>query len=156
MFLDSKSITVTLADGTEKAYTISKFPAVAGREIVSKYPIANMPKLGDYAVSEEIMLKLMCYVGVEGNTGIMPLNSKALVDNHVPEWETLAKLEAAMMDYNCSFFQNGKASTFLGTLATKAEELISSILTDSLGQLSQAEKPRSTNSKRSTRSKTPS
>ena len=42
-----------------KIYRISKFPATVGREIVAKYPVSNMPKLGDYKVREEIMTKLM-------------------------------------------------------------------------------------------------
>ena len=126
-----------------KVYILSKFPAVAGREIIAKYPVANMPKLGDYGVSEETMLKLMAFVGVKTDAGPLMLTTKALVDNHVPSWETLAKLEWSMMEYNCSFFQNGKVSTFLEGLTAKLPQLITKTLTDSLAQLSAKEKPAS-------------
>lgn len=113
-----------------KTYILSKFPAIAGREIIAKYPVANMPKLGDYGVSEETMLKLMAFVAVKTDNGEIKLTTRALIDNHVTSWEALAKLEWAMMEYNCSFFQNGKASTFFEGIAAKLPQLISKTLTD--------------------------
>lgn len=144
--IEPKEITITTGKGDDRTYIISKFPAVAGREIVAKYPISNIPKLGDYGVSEEVMLKLMSYISVpiEGANPI-PLKSRVLVDNHVPDWETLAKLEIAMMEYNCSFFGNGLALNFFSGLAQKAQAMISKMLTDSLVQSSQTEKPPTTN-----------
>lgn len=135
--LEPKEIDVNLPDGTTKQYVISKFPAIAGREIVCKYPLSGMPKLGDYAVNEETMLKLMCYVAVPTDNGALRLNTRALVDNHVTSWETLGRLEVAMLEYNCSFFGNGRASTFLDGIAQKAQVSISKILMGLLAQLSQ-------------------
>lgn len=135
--LQPKEIPIRTQAGTEKTYVISKFPAVAGREIVAKYPLSGMPKLGDYAVNEETMLKLMNFVAVPADGGtLLALSTRALVDNHVPDWETLAKLEIAMMEYNCSFFGNGRASGFFEGIAQKLPTLITKILTDSLQQLS--------------------
>lgn len=132
-------------DGTETTYILSKFPAIAGREIVAKYPLSAAPKLGDYAVNEETMLKLMAYVAVEGPNGPIQLTTRALVDNHVKSWETLAKIEIAMMEYNCSFFANGRVSTFFEGIAQKLPTLIQKILTDSLRQLSEKSKQPSPN-----------
>ncbi len=143
--LEPKEIAVSLPDGTTKQYVISKFPAIAGREIVCKYPLSGMPKLGDYAVNEETMLKLMCYVAVPTESGSLRLNTRALVDNHVASWETLGRLEVAMLEYNCSFFGNGRASTFLDGIAQKAQVSISKILMGLLAQLSQKEGRRSKN-----------
>lgn len=113
-----------------KAFVLSKFPAVAGREIIAKYPISGMPKLGDYKVNEETMLKLMSFVGVPIDpTRPLRLTSQALIDNHVGNWETLAKIEIAMMEYNCSFFQNGRVSTFLNDIAQKLPSWITKTLT---------------------------
>lgn len=135
--LEAQEITIKTQAGTEKRYVISKFPAIAGREIVAKYPLSGMPKLGDYQVNEETMLKLMSYVAVPGeNATNLQLTTRALVDNHVPDWETLAKLELAMMEYNCSFFANGRVSGFFEGIAQKLPSLITKILTDSLQQLS--------------------
>lgn len=142
MLLEPKEIEVN-----GRTYIISKFPAVAGREIISKYPTANLPKLGDYGVSEETMFKLMKYVAVpiEGREPLC-LTSRDLINNHVPDWETLVKLEWRMMEYNCSFFQNGKSSAFLDRLAGILAQLkITETLTGLSGKSSQAEKQASTN-----------
>ena len=134
-----------------KVYILSKFPAVAGREIVAKYPLSGMPKIGDYKVNEETMLKLMAYVGVRLESGtVLQLQTRALVDNHVPSWEVLAKLEWSMLEYNCSFFGNGRASTFLEGIAQKLPSMITSILMDLSLQLSAKNKQPSTNSEPST------
>jgi len=132
--LEPKDITIKTQAGADKVYILSKFPAVAGREIVAKYPLSGMPKIGDYGVNEETMLKLMAYVAVKTEAGEQALTTRALVDNHVPDWETLARLEVAMMEYNCSFFGNGRASTFFEGIAQKLPALIQKILTDSLRQ----------------------
>lgn len=135
--LQPKEILVKTLDGDERTYVISKFPAVAGREIIAQYPTSLMPKLGDYQLNEQIMLKLMAYVGVprEGKDPLM-LTTRALVDNHVPDWETLARLELAVMDYNCSFFKSGAASTFFSKLGSRASTKITEMLTGLLGSLS--------------------
>lgn len=138
--LEPKEITVQTQKGEDKVFILSKFPAVAGREIVAKYPVSAMPKLGDYAVNEETMLKLMTYVSVPTDGGSLALSTRALVDNHVPDWETLAKLEWAMMEYNCSFFGNGRASSFFEGIAQKLQQFLMKTLTDSLAQSSQKTK----------------
>jgi len=139
--LKPKDVTITTQEGVEKTYVISKIPAIPAREIVAKYPISAMPKLGDYAVNEATMLKLMSYVGVYSPNGvIIRLTTKELVDNHVPDWETLGKLEWSELEYNCSFFGNGLASTFLEGIAQKAQALISKILMDLSVQSSQRNK----------------
>lgn len=139
--IESKEIEI---DG--KAYIISKFPAVAGREILAKYPLSGIPKLGDYAVNEETMLKLMGYVAVILPDGTpLKLSNRILVDNHVQSWEILAKIEMAMLEYNCSFFQNGRISRFFDDIAQKLPSWITKMLMDLSGRLSQTGKPPSTN-----------
>lgn len=121
-------------DGTRKTFILSHFPAIAGREIVSQYPLTAIPKVGEYTTNEAIMLKLMAFVGVPhpADAAAAPtmLTTRALVDNHVPDFECLMRLEAAMLEYNCSFFGNGKVSTFFELIAAKAQALISKTLTD--------------------------
>lgn len=141
--IDPKEITVETQRGESRVYVLSKFPAVQGREIIAKYPLSAMPKLGDYQVNEETMLKLMTFVAVPQD-GREPLRliTRALVDNHVPDWETLARIEFAMMEYNVSFFGNGKGSTFLEAITRKAQAFLTKTLTDLSGQLSPKEKQR--------------
>lgn len=135
--LQPKEMLIKTMDGDERPYVISKFPAVAGREIIAQYPTSILPKVGDYQLNEQIMLKLMAYVGVprEGKEPLM-LTTRALVDNHVPDWETLARLELAVMDYNCSFFRSGAASTFFSGLGNRAGKKITEMLTGLLASLS--------------------
>lgn len=128
-----------------KKFVLHKFPAIAGREIICNYPLTSIPKVGEYKTNEEIMLKLMKFVGVPINDIVLPLSTSELVDQHTGSWETLMKLEAAMIEYNCSFFQNGLASTFLTGLAQKIPAWISKTLMDCLEQLSQKEKQPITN-----------
>lgn len=136
MLLQPKEFKVKTPDGIEKTYVLSKFPAIQGREIIAKYPLSAMPKLGDYAVNEETMLKLMAFVGVTIGDNTLPLTTRTLVDNHVPDWETLARIEMAMMEYNCSFFANGRSLDFLTAIAQKAQALLSKTLMDLSAQSS--------------------
>ena len=146
-----QEFTVTDQGGVTKTFLLSKFDAVAGREIISKYPTSGLPKIGDYKVNEETMLKLMSYVAIEIESGAkIRLSTRALINNHIGDWETLAKIEVAMMEYNCSFFQNGRISTLLEDFVQKLLVKISEISTPSSAQSSQPEKQPSTNSGQST------
>lgn len=138
--IDPSELTLMGYDGKERVYTLSRFPAVVGREIVAKYPLSAVPKLGDYQVSEETMLKLMSYVSIDIGEKQQRLTNRALVDNHVPDWETLAKLEMAMMEKNCSFFANGQGLTSLEGFVRKAIESIIRTVTGFSPPSSQTEK----------------
>lgn len=129
-----------------RTYIISKLPATVGREVLFKYPTSNIPKIGDYAVSDEIMLKLMSYVAVVLPDGSnIQLKTRALVDNHIPDAESLLLLEKEMFKYNFDFFQNGNASAFLAGLEKRATQKGIGMLTTLLERLSQAGKQPSTN-----------
>jgi hypothetical protein len=144
--IEPKEIPLKGQDGKTRTYIISKFPAIQGREIVTKYPVSNLPKLGEYQQSEETMLKLMAFVQVVPDGGSpIALTTRALVDNHVPDWEVLARLEYAMLEHNCSFFGNGLNSASFESIARKAVEWITKTLMASSPQSSQTDKPRSTN-----------
>lgn len=137
--LQPKTETITLQNGSTKDFLFSKFPAVAGREIISAYPVSNMPKLGDYGVSEATMLKLMSYVAVPVENGDpLRLTTIELVNNHVPDWEALVAIEMGMLEYNVSFFERGAVPSFIDLLLAKAAPMLSKILTSSLQALSQA------------------
>ncbi len=139
--IQPKEITIETQGGASRTFILSKFPAIQGREIIAKYPLSAMPKLGDYAVNEETMLKLMAFVAVpQDGREPLALTTRALIDNHCGDWETLAKIEVAMMEYNVSFFGNGKGSTFLEAITLKAQQFLSKTLMDLSGQFSQKAK----------------
>jgi hypothetical protein len=139
-----KDLDIRLPDGGVQTFVISRLPATVGREIISKYPISNMPLMGDYKVSEETMLKLMSFVAVRREDGQeQRLVTRALVDAHIESWETLARLEIAMMEYNVSFFQAGKISNFSDAIGQKATAWITGTLIPLLQQSLQKDAPRS-------------
>lgn len=141
--LEPKEIEVKTLNGELRTYILSRFPCIAGREIVAGYPLTGFPKIGEYAANEAIMLKLMAYVAVVGGNGqTLQLTTKALVENHVPDYETLVKIEIEMMRYNTSFFGKGEISTFFVTTITKLVASISPMLTPLLGQFLTAAKRR--------------
>jgi len=131
---------LTLANGESKTFIISKFNAIDGREIITQYPLSAMPKLGDYKTNKELMFKIMKFVAVHTGDVQQTLSTPELVNNHVPDWETLLKLEKEVIEYNCSFFTNGKASAFLDELTEKLPALITSMLTGLLEQYSPNDK----------------
>jgi len=108
-------------DGKSHRLILSRFDAVKGREIITKYLMSNLPKLGDYEVSEQVMLDLMSYIAVpaESELGYIRLTTKALVVNHVPDWEMLGRVEKEMIAYNASFFEPEKISSFFEWVAQK-------------------------------------
>lgn len=144
--IEPKELELKNQAGVVKTFIITKFPAVAGREIVTQYPVSNIPKIGTYQQSEEVMLKLMSYVAVVTAAGTPQLlTTRALVDNHCGDWEILARLEWAQLEYNCSFFKEGLISGFSKSISPKAVKWVTKMLTDLSDASSQTAKPPSTN-----------
>jgi len=141
-----KPFSVVSMDGETREYVLSRFPALDGREIIAQYPVSMVPKLGEYATNREMALKIMSFVAVVLPNGQqLALTSADLVNNHVPDWETMAKIEIAMMEYNCSFFAPGKISGLFEGLEAKAQQWITRTLTGLLAQSSKGAEPPSTN-----------
>ena len=113
-------------DGDLHKYTISRLPAVAGREILAKYLGGTMPKIGDYKDNHESMLKMMKYVAVEIDGQLQTLQTQALIDNHIPDTECLLRLEIEMIRHNTSFFGNAGSSNLLDFLLQKIKASIPS------------------------------
>lgn len=142
-----KEVVLKDSDSIEKTFTISKIPAVDARKVLAMYPVANMPKVGDYSVSEEAMYLMLKYVEVDLGDRKQALASRALIDNHVTDGEQLVRLEMAMLQYNTSFFQQGRNSDFFAVIIRKYLPLVIQTAMDSLPQsLRQATQP-SQNSK---------
>ncbi|MDZ5615003.1 hypothetical protein U2261_10325 [Achromobacter xylosoxidans] len=134
-------------DGVEKAFTISRLPATAAREVIAKYPLSNIPKLGDYQTSEEVMKKLMSYVAVDLDGREQRLTTAALIDNHVDDGIQLMRLEIEMIEENTGFFGLGGQRGFLDCLLEKLLHSITPMLTPLLEQLSAQGSPDSLSSK---------
>jgi len=131
-----KDVEIKDCDGNVKTFIISRIPAVPMREVMAKYPVSNIPKLGEYQASKDVMGLLMSYVAVrvgeEGKEREIQLTNTALINNHVPDAESLLRIEYAMLQYNTSFFGQGDLSTFLRELIAKHLPLITQTVMDSL------------------------
>ena len=129
-----KEVQIKDVDGELKTFVISRLPAIPSREILAKYPVANIPKLGEYQASEEAMKLLLSHVAViiEGRDEPLRLTTPSLINNHVTDGEQLMRLEFAMLEYNTSFFGKGENSGFLAGLIKKHLPLIIQTVTDSL------------------------
>lgn len=120
-------------EGNVKTFILSRIPAIPMREVMAKYPVSNIPKLGEYQASQEVMELLMRYVAVRLDDGRdLALVNKALINNHVVDGEQLLRIEYAMLQYNTSFFGQGDLSTFLRELIAKHLPLVIQTVTDSL------------------------
>lgn len=156
--LEPKNVEIVTANGDTKTFIFSKFPAIAGREIIAKYPLSSLPKVGDYSTSEETMIKLMHYVAipVEGGEPLR-LSNVDLINNHTCDWETLAKIELGMVEYNCTFFTKaGAIQGFIDLCLERVAPMLSKILTTSVEALSRVDSQLTSNSETSSPSKRPS
>ena len=145
-----KEVTLTDLDGEEHTYIISRLPAMDAREVISQYPVSAMPHIGDYKVNVEMMRKLMRFVEVDKEGKKFRLATPDLINNHCPDAILLIKLEAKILDYNTNFFTGGRTLGFLQSLKQKLPAILTSILTDSLEQLSQKAEQASETSKKPT------
>ena len=80
---------------------------------------------------------MLGYVAVPMPNGAAPLrlSTREVAENHVRDWELLAKLELALMQYNTRFFFEGRSSDFLKALADKLHPFLSAILTNIIGSI---------------------
>lgn len=123
--LKPKEVKITDIDGEEKTYIISRFPAIASREILQGYLKAAAPSSNtDYSESQRLMKKLMCYVAAVTSEGTeVLLKTEMLINNHVPDFDVLSKLESQALDYNSDFFKIGKITKSLKQFEEVAKQL---------------------------------
>lgn len=134
-------------------FIISKMPCTVAQEVIFKLPTGLIPLISQFSQSEEMALKMLSYcerVYADGQSNVR-LISKALVDNHVPDFDTLIKLENECLQFNFDFFAQGKVLDFLNKGLSLAESKASGILTDLLDKLLSADVQRFTSSEQSTR-----
>ena len=137
-----KEITLKDIDGVKHTYKIERYPATVGMEIIVKLPISGLPKLGDFEELKGVRDTIFSYIYNEKD---MALETKALIDNHVPDGETALKLMKESLEFNYSFFQQGILSNFLTKLAGRVPSAVQKILTDLYTQSSAKSKPHSKN-----------
>lgn len=119
-------------------FIISKMPCTVAQEVIFNLPTGLIPIISEFKKTEDQAFKMLSYcerVYTDGKSNV-PLISKAIIDNHVPDFDTLIKLEYECLNYNFDFFTNGRALDFLNKGVSLAKSNILEILTDLLGKLS--------------------
>ena len=144
--LAPKEIKITDRKGREHTYILSEIPATYSREIVAQWTANALPKIGDYTVNHEMMMKIMSYVAVpQKDNKHLRLVTRELVDNHVPDLLTLETLEKEMAKYNWDFFLGEEYSNLKERFFRILSLWLTQILTVSLRQSSMPEKQPSAN-----------
>lgn len=119
-------------------FIISKMPCTVAQEVIFNLPTGLIPIISEFKKTEEQAFKMLAYcerVYTDGRSNV-PLISKAIIDNHIPNFDTLIKLEYECLNYNFDFFGNGRALDFLNKGVSLAKSNVSEILTDLLDKLS--------------------
>lgn len=154
MLLEPKRITIKAMDGSEREFVISKFPALAGRKIITQYLPTAMPKVGEYGANEALLIEMMAFVAAVTPDGTeLRLTTRGLIDNHVPDYEALMRLEAEVLGYNSTVFQNAARLISSGGIGERVAEWITQTLTRLSQQSSEMASQPSKTSARGTRSK---
>lgn len=133
---DPKEIIVFDDSGTEKKFILSKFTAWDGAEINMRYPThllsaLAVPKISDWSIIEALQAKILKYVAVDLNGKLQRLETRALIDNHVPDGTALIMLLAEEVKYNNRFFRNGTIYDFFDGAFRAALTKIQETLTKS-------------------------
>jgi len=143
--LNPKEIILKDRKGIEHTYILSEIPATYSREIVAQWTANALPKVGDYAVNEAMMFKILSYVSVATKAGSQRLTTRELIDNHVPDLLTLELIEKEMAKYNWDFFLGEELSNLRERFFRILSIWLTKIMTDSLQQSSNQEKQLSMN-----------
>lgn len=136
MLLEPKEVTIK---GCK--FVISKMPCLAAQEVIIRIGSGIIPLINQYAISEDMVIKMLsCCQRVYDDKPNVPLISKDIINNHIPDFEVLIQLENECLKYNYDFFAQGRLLDFLNKGLSLAESKLSKILTDLLDKLLLQEK----------------
>ncbi len=105
----------------DKKFILSKMPFLDARKILVQYVPSFISKGNEnYAINEELFLKMMSYVAVpHENLGVLPLTTKELVNSHISSSSMGILLEKEMWSYNFDFLVDGSLSTLFAAITQK-------------------------------------
>lgn len=136
MLLEPKEVTIK---GCK--FVISKMPCLTAQEVIIRIGAGVIPLINQYAISEDMVIKMLsCCQRVYDDRPNVPLISKDIINNHIPDFEVLIQLENECLKYNYDFFAQGRLLDFLNKGLSLAESKLSKILTDLLDKLLLQEK----------------
>ena len=119
-------------------FIISKMPCTTAQEVLVNLPQGLIPILSEFTKYEKYIFKMLSYCERVYEDKSVPLISKEIIDNNVPTFDVLYKLEFACLEHNYGFFGDGRALIFWNEVASLVKSNLSEILTDLSGKLFQA------------------
>ncbi len=144
--LEPKELEITTQSGAVKTFVLSKIPYMAGgREICTQFIPTALPKAGDYKLNEELSLKMFSFIAVRVDGRDIRLQTRELINNHVPDFQTGLRLEKEMLEYNFGFFDAEKIQKFQQAAGAKLIQFLTPILTQLQQLSSKKDAPPSTN-----------
>ena len=129
--LKPKDLELVDIDGVKHRYRLGRIPYMDdGREICSQFVVTAAPKLGNYAENKRLSHILFKYVAVitDENTELL-LSTPALINNHVPDFQTGMKIEGEMIQHNLGFSLAGILQKYQQEWKQAAPQFIAEILT---------------------------
>jgi hypothetical protein len=134
-----------------KTFVIHKLPATVAVEVMMRSAGNAIPKAGDFAVVEEMMLKTMAYASIRRkDLPDLQLNSRELIDNHCVDYKTYLKVLEEVRQHSQLFGIAGNLLTFFESVIQMLPAKIAKMLTDVSLASSTRSSPPSTNSEQST------
>lgn len=148
MLIDPKDIDIEDQSGINRRYIVSKMPYLnGGREVCSQFISTALPKLGNYQENQKLAEKMFSFIEAVNDDGRnVLLSTKEMVNNHVPDFQTGIKLEAAMIEHNVGFSVTGKIREYREGWEENISGSIIKILIQLRDALQQADKPAYTSS----------
>lgn len=114
----------------ECKFIISKMPCTVAQEVLINLPQGLIPLLAEFSKYEQYIFKMLSYCErVYDDKEAVPLISKTIIDNNIPDFDTLYKLEWECINYNYDFFKDGRALTFLNEGLSLVKSNLTEILT---------------------------
>lgn len=118
-------------------FIISQMPCTVAQEVAFKLPPGLIPIMGNFTQAEDMYVKMLSFCERVYDDGKhIKLINKTVIDNHIPDFQTLLLLEREVIEYNYGFFNPEKLLDLLNGLLSHAESRVSKILTDLLDKLS--------------------
>lgn len=122
-------------------FLISKMPCLMSQEVLIRIGQGLLPMINQYQITEDMAVKMLSRCQrIYGDKPNVPLISKEIIENHIPDFQTLMLLEKELLELNYGFFDFGSLLNFLSEGLSLAESKLSKMLTDLLDRLYQAEK----------------
>ena len=116
-------------------FIISKMPCTTAQEVLINLPQGLIPVLSDFSKYETYIFKMLSYCERVYDNKSVPLVSKAIIDNNIPDFDTLMKLELECLKYNFDFFGDGRALTFCQGAGSLLKQWLTETLTASSDKL---------------------